>query len=104
MNDPVKLPSPKEVAVLSLLSGKGEMYGLEMVKSSSDLRRGTVYVLLDRMEDKGYVSSRAVREPGSSGLPRRLYRLTGLGVRALAAWQNARDTLGGWELKPGWAG
>jgi DNA-binding PadR family transcriptional regulator len=85
------LPSGKESVVLELLSGSGDMYGLEMVKASQGaLRRGTVYVILDRLEDKGFVKSRAEKEPGMAGMPRRRYRITGLGQRALRARQSAQ--------------
>lgn len=87
--------SGKEALVLELLleNSAKEMYGLEMVASSGDrLKRGTVYVTLDRMEDKGYVQSRQEdRRPDASGLPRRLYRITGYGRKILEAWQMARE-------------
>jgi DNA-binding PadR family transcriptional regulator len=84
--------SGKERLILDLLlAAPGcELYGLEMVGQSGDkLKRGTVYVTLQRMEEKGYVISRAVSVPGQSGLPRRVYRLTGLGQRAVQAWMAA---------------
>lgn len=87
-----KLPtvSRKEALILDLLAlvGSGEMYGLELVEASDgQLKRGTVYVTLGRMEDKGYlVSSQEVKPPGAIGLPRRMYRLTPLGKRARQAW------------------
>lgn len=90
MQQEFKLPSGKEVAVLELLVAKREMYGLEMVKASNKLRRGTVYVMLNRMEDKGYIKSRAVKEEGASGMPKRLYWVTGLGQRAYSAWHQAQ--------------
>lgn len=87
-----KLPSPTEVAILELLVGK-EMYGLEMVKSSDRLKRGTVYVTLDRMEDKGLVKSRIADESGPTA-GRRIYSITGHGQRAYAAWQQAQASFG----------
>ena len=83
-----KLPSPTEIAVLELLSGK-EMYGLEMVKASDRLTRGSIYVILNRMEDKGLVSSRVADVSGPLA-GRRIYSITGLGQRAYAAWQHAQ--------------
>ena len=77
--------SPIEIVVLELLVSGGEMYGLEMVRNSSRIKRGTIYVTLDRMTDKGLVKSRREKNPGDSGLPRRIYDLTGLGTRALQA-------------------
>lgn len=90
-----RLPSGKELLVLELLSTRREMYGLEMVKASSRLARGTVYVLMNRMEEKGYVTSRQVREENASGLPKRTYSITGLGQRALAATRQAHATIVG---------
>jgi DNA-binding PadR family transcriptional regulator len=70
------------------------MYGLEMVHACPKLGRGTVYVLLNRMEDKGYIKSRHVKEPHQSGLPRRIYWVTGIGQRAFNAWRQARAAFG----------
>ncbi|WP_167480844.1 PadR family transcriptional regulator [Mesorhizobium waimense] len=89
-----------EFEILSLLRSK-EMYGLEMVKESSILKRGTVYVTLERMADKGYVKSReAERAPHESGMPRRIYSISGLGQRALAAAQAAAAAYLSWEIVP----
>ncbi|ANM29129.1 hypothetical protein ABI59_05235 [Acidobacteria bacterium Mor1] len=80
--------SPKEALILELLVNKRDMYGLEMVKAAPDkLKRGTVYVTLSRMADKGYVESRLEKDPGEAGMPRRLFTITGLGQQVLAAWQ-----------------
>lgn len=80
--------SSKESLVLELLIGAKEMYGLELVAASGGaLKRGTVYVTLGRMEQKGYVASR--REdapPAAGGLPRRVYAPTALGREVMAAW------------------
>ena len=84
---PLRL-TPKETLVLKLLiCGDGEQYGLQLVeRAAGQLARGTVYVLLDRMQEKGLVESRQEdRRPGVSGIPRRMYRPTGLGVRAYHA-------------------
>lgn len=83
-----KLPSATEMVVLELLSGK-EMYGLEMVNASDRLKRGTVYVTLDRMEEKGLVRSRVVEEKGRLA-GRRVYSITGFGQAAYAAWIQAQ--------------
>jgi hypothetical protein len=81
--------SKKEAIALQLLVSKGEMYGLEMVRTSEGaLKRGTIYVLLDRMQTKGLVESRTQEtdEP-IPGLPRPLYKVTGYGVSVLKAWR-----------------
>jgi DNA-binding PadR family transcriptional regulator len=88
----------KESLILDLLAARDEMYGLELVATSvGRLKRGTVYVTLSRMEEKGYVESRQEsRKAGAIGLPRRLYRITPLGLRVHRAWGLLRQTLG-WE-------
>jgi DNA-binding PadR family transcriptional regulator len=87
-----------QTLILDLLAEKGEMYGLELVEASQErIKRGTVYVTLARMEQKGYVRSlQEARAPGSIGLPRRMYRATPLGMRVREAWALARRTLA-WE-------
>jgi PadR family transcriptional regulator, regulatory protein PadR len=81
--------SSKEALVLELLLADADsMYGLELVTASrGELKRGTVYVTLGRMEEKGYIKSRLEDAPRSAGgLPRRLYRATPLGRQVLNAW------------------
>jgi DNA-binding PadR family transcriptional regulator len=83
--------SKNEVAVLSLLIGAGEMYGLEMVKKSEGkLKLGTIYITLSRMEEKGYATSRRELEP-TLVVPRRLYQITGTGAKVYRAWTAAED-------------
>lgn len=77
--------APLEALVLHLLAGHGTTYGLDLVAlSGGRLKRGSVYVTLGRMEQKGFVTSRLEERPGE-GPPRRLYALTALGRRALEA-------------------
>lgn len=75
--------SRKELIILGMLIGKGEMFGLEMVEASEgELKRGTIYVTLQRMSDKGYTESREeARIMPEIGIPRRKYSATGLGER-----------------------
>jgi DNA-binding PadR family transcriptional regulator len=87
--------SRKEALVLELLLGKpaSEMYGLELVAGSNNaLKRGTVYVTLSRMEEKGYIESHleSLQRP-TSGLPRRLYRVTGYGLKVYKLWGRALE-------------
>jgi PadR family transcriptional regulator len=79
--------SDKERVILELLSTE-ELYGLELVAASRGrLKRGTVYVTLGRMEQKGYVSARSEPSPeGAGGLPRRMYSATPYGIRVMNAW------------------
>jgi PadR family transcriptional regulator PadR len=85
--------SGAERLVIELLVEHDELFGLQMVAlSNGRLKRGTVYVTLGRMQEKGYLESRQEPlPPGAIGLPRRLYRPTGLALRALAAWQAAEQ-------------
>jgi DNA-binding PadR family transcriptional regulator len=87
--------SSKEGAILDLLGRSKEMYGLVLVTASrGDLKRGTVYVTLARMEDKGFISSRLDDEPApSGGLPRRLYTATPYGRELHAAHRAFRNRL-----------
>jgi PadR family transcriptional regulator, regulatory protein PadR len=80
--------SPKELLVLELLVRGRELYGLQLVTASKGrLKRGTVYVTLGRMEEKGYIASKLDDPPpGAGGLPRRLYAPTALGRRMRNAW------------------
>ena len=77
--------SDLEALVLDLLSAKAPTYGLDLVHASRGrLKRGSVYVTLGRMEQKGLVTSMVEERPGE-GPPRRLYEPTALGLRALVA-------------------
>jgi DNA-binding PadR family transcriptional regulator len=80
--------SAKETLILELLAQGEELYGLQLVAASRGrLKRGTIYVTLGRMEDKGYVTARAEDAPeGVGGLPRRLYATTPHGLRVYKAW------------------
>ena len=85
----------KEFSAMSLLVGaRKPLYGLQMVElSHGELKRGTVYVTLNRLEEKGYVTSE--KEPEQPGIaqPRRLYKTTGLGVKVFEAVAASRASL-----------
>jgi DNA-binding PadR family transcriptional regulator len=87
--------SDKESIILGLLVDHDEMYGLEMVSASPrQLKRGTIYVTLGRMEDKGFITSWLEDAPAhAGGLPRRLYKPTALGRQVFAAWHQALTML-----------
>lgn len=77
-----------EYLIMSLLieGSRKEMYGLELVEQSGGkLKKGTVYVLLGRLEEKGFIKGRTVM--GDSAIPRRLYQPTGLGQRVFELWK-----------------
>ncbi len=86
--------SRKELLVLELLQDQ-TLYGLQLVAvSKGRLKRGTVYVTLGRMEEKGYITSALESAPaGAGGLPRRIYAATPLGRRMLAAWTSGAKQL-----------
>jgi DNA-binding PadR family transcriptional regulator len=79
--------SRTERRILELLVGAPHMYGLEIVRESEgQIKQGSVYVTLNRMEDKGYVESwTEASSRHKNALPRRLYRASGLGARVLRA-------------------
>jgi DNA-binding PadR family transcriptional regulator len=81
--------------ILDLLGRSKEMYGLELVAASGgELKRGTVYVTLARMEEKGFIASRLDNDPPpSGGLPRRLYTATSFGRELMAARAALRKRL-----------
>lgn len=98
--DEQRLPSvsPTESLILDLLEN-GERFGLELVDASKGrLKRGSVYVTLSRMESKGFVESwQEERAAGAIGLPRRMYRATGYGLKVRDAYQLLREAL---QLRP----
>lgn len=85
----------KELVVLEILAASGPMHGLGLVSESGGaLKRGTVYVTLGRMEAKGFITSeQEPPHPGAIGLPRRIYRITEMGGRALTAWKTFTQQL-----------
>jgi DNA-binding PadR family transcriptional regulator len=94
---PLGAPSlpTKQRLILELLVAQGPMFGLQLVEASDGrLKRGTVYVTLGLLEQKGYVESeQEALARGAIGLPRRIYRPTGLGERALRAWTTLAQEL-----------
>ena len=92
--------SRTERIILDLLIRDEELYGLQIVeRSNGGVKRGTVYVTLGRMQEKGYVESRTeLPVPGAIGLPRRLYRPTAYGAAVLKAWTRMATALA--RLRP----
>jgi len=79
--------SDLEAIILDLLAAHGPTYGLDLVAASRGrLKRGSIYVTLGRMDEKGFVASVVEDRPGL-GPPRRIYEPTALGLRALVASQ-----------------
>jgi DNA-binding PadR family transcriptional regulator len=81
------------IAVLEVLlasTDEDPAWGLSICREA-DLGSGTVYPILDRLEDRGWVTSRTEAEPHPGRPARRYYSLTGQGrqlaTSALAARQ-----------------
>lgn len=88
---PTKLISAKQAKVLELLGEDGEAHGFDLHRrSAGELKLGTIYVLLGRMVERGYLESRQQIDHTLPGLPRRLYKSTPLGVKALDLWQQVQ--------------
>lgn len=85
--------SSLELLILQILSETGPTYGLDLVtQSRGKLKRGSVYVTLARMEEKGLVTSRLDERPGE-GPARRLYEPTAMGLRALTVITLVNDVI-----------
>lgn len=74
--------------VLQILQTHGESYGYELIERIKlktdgifDLREGTVYPLLYRLEDQKYITS--TRKLTPNGKERRYYKITKAGERLL---------------------
>ena len=98
----------EQLVLLSLLRLGDEAYAVPMREliereAGVSLSRGTMYVTLERLERKGFVTSwfsdpQAVR----GGKARRFFRLKPPGLAALKASQSAVDRLArGTSLSPG---
>jgi DNA-binding PadR family transcriptional regulator len=91
------LVSQKEAVILGILLSlaEREAYGLRILQDSAGLlKRGTIYVTLQRMEEKGLIDSRQEpRQMPEVGIPRRLYSVTGLGALAFAEYKRLHEKL-----------
>jgi len=95
-----RLPSisTTESLIIDLLH-HGERYGLELIEASNrQLKRGTIYVTLARMETKGFIVSKQEEQRAAAiGLPRRMYRVTPYGLKVHKAYKLLREAL---SLRP----
>lgn len=80
----------EQLVLTAILSLRDEAYGVTIHEKVEALARpksvslGAVYVTLDRLEDKGFVSSwLSDPTPERGGRAKRFYRLQALGERAL---------------------
>lgn len=87
-----KMPTYREAVILSILIN-GERYGREIrneyeKRNSRKMPLGSLYTTLMRMGQYGFVKSRMGESSHERGGNRRKYfRMTGLGVRALEAYE-----------------
>ena len=79
-----------ELCVLACLKHQKSAYGLEILQlftaSGLDVNEGTLYPLLNRMEQNGWLVS-DWKTPKSSGHPRRFYKLSTEGRKNLDPMQ-----------------
>ena len=101
-SDEVRI-SAQTLKVLGVLMThpKAELSGADIARTTK-LASGTLYPILFRLENAGWVQSQwEMEEPQKLGRPRRrLYRITGTGTRkARAAVRDIRHAFGGlaWE-------
>jgi len=108
---PVKKLSLTEAVIAHLLrESTVPLFGLELVRRSSSgklkLKKGTIYVTLERMEKKGLVISERETSPpshvkeGDFYIPRRLYTLTSRGSQALVILEEAVAQIPGFLVRP----
>ena len=95
------MPNHREMVILSLLL-HGELYGRDIrnryeQRTKEEIPLGSLYVTLDRMEDKGFIKARLGESSHRRGGNRRkYYKLTGAGSTALdRASQRAMTLFGG---------
>jgi DNA-binding PadR family transcriptional regulator len=91
MNNKFPTLSHKEFIILEMLINNNQMFGLEMVDSSDgQLKKGTIYVTLQRMSVKKLIESRQeVRGGNEIGIARRIYTTTPFGERLFRAQEIA---------------
>lgn len=80
----------EQLVLAAILSLRDDAYGVTIHRKVEELSApkpvalGAIYVTLDRLEDKGMVSSRlSDPTPERGGRAKRLYKLEALGERAL---------------------
>jgi DNA-binding PadR family transcriptional regulator len=97
--DPGRLGEVEQLVLLAVLRLEGDAYAVpirDLIERLTGLAlaRGSIYITLDRLEQKGLVESRMSEptpEPG--GKARRVFRIRPAGVSALKAARRAVDRL-----------
>ena len=79
----------EQMLLLVAMHLEDEAYGVKLMEElesqvGRNVSRGSVYVTLDRMEDKGWISSElSASRPERGGRPRRIVRVTPGGLAVL---------------------
>ncbi len=79
----------EQMLLLAVMRLGNEAYGVKLMEElesrvGRSVSRGSVYVTLDRMEDKGWISSElSASRPERGGRPRRIVRVTSAGLAVL---------------------
>ena len=105
----------EQIVLLTVLTLGEDAYGRSVLRESQKnaagnrpVAAGAVYATLDRLEQKGYLSSRLeAGTPERDGRVRRFYRLTANGVSALEEtrktleriWRGKRRLLERWDVE-----
>ena len=100
MSEDIPQLTASERRVLELLlENKEEKFGLQLVaEGGGTLARSSIYVVLDRMQQKGLVESRAEeKSPDRPGIPRRMYKATGKGAYAMTLHRQWSEFVRGQE-------
>lgn len=101
-----QLEVPVLIAVDNL---QGEAYGLAVQEEvdrlvGKEINVGALYNVLERLEDKGLITTRREENPspGRGGKRRVFYTITGEGAKALDAyWEQQRQTFSRWKRSGG---
>ncbi len=104
-----RAPSQQALAVLLVLADAGEewRHGYD-IATQADIKSGTLYPLLMRLEAQGQLEAVWQESPTPGRPPRHAYRLTEAGRRWLAgmgeALEQARARRDASQSQPGWTG
>ena len=89
----------EQMLLLAAMRLQDDAYGMRLMQALEELvgrsvSRGSVYVTLDRMEEKGWIASEtSTARPERGGRARRIVRVTPDGVAALKKSREALLTL-----------
>jgi PadR family transcriptional regulator len=100
MSAETSLGAFEEHVMLAVLHARDDAYGMNVrreieARTARDVAIGAVYATLDRLEQKGLISSRRVVGDGGS---RRVFAVTAAGTRALYETRSVRDRM--WQGIP----